>query len=174
MQAQDFLQAGISHMQARATTYDKPQGERSMAATVAAFNAVTGDGLVNTEERGWLFMQLLKAVRSQQGDFKADNYEDGSAYCGLGGEAAYKERGQATAKPPSEWKANDRLLYIGDTCDAFNYGNGYYIERVADSEMISSGVVIQAEGDVFVRSNKGPRSIRFSANDVLQSFEFIA
>lgn len=90
MQAQDFLLAGIGHMENRASTYDKPEGERSMAATVVAFKAVTGDGLMNTEERGWLFMQLLKAVRSQQGDFKADNYEDGSAYCGLGGEAAYK------------------------------------------------------------------------------------
>lgn len=87
---------------------------------------------------------------------------------------AIEKHSQSAAKPPSEWKANDRLLYIGDTCDAFNYGKGYYIERIADSEMISSCVVIQAEGDVFVRSNKGHRSIRFPATDVLQSFEFIA
>lgn len=92
MQAPDFLKAGIKHMQDRASTYDKPEGERSMSATVAAFNAVTGDGVMNTEERGWLFMQLLKAVRSQQGDFKADNYEDGASYVGLCGEAAAKER----------------------------------------------------------------------------------
>jgi hypothetical protein len=77
-------------MQDRAKTYDKPQGERSMAATVAAFNAVTGITL--TEEQGWLLMILLKAVRSQQGEYKADNYEDGAAYFGLCGEAASKER----------------------------------------------------------------------------------
>ena len=89
--AADILRAGLKHMEDRATTYDKPEGERSMAATVAAFNAVT-DGKVDTEEKGWLFMVLLKIVRSQQGDFKLDNYEDGGAYFGLMGEAANKER----------------------------------------------------------------------------------
>ena len=69
MQAQDFLRAGIEHMKARAETHDKPQGERSIPATVKAFNAVTGDGLMNTEERGWLFMQLLKTVRNQPAVF---------------------------------------------------------------------------------------------------------
>jgi hypothetical protein len=93
MVAHDFLGQAVKEMEDRAKTYDKPEGERSMAATVAAFKAVTGDGVMNTEERGWLFMQLLKAVRSQQGDYRADNYVDGSAYAGLAGEAASKERG---------------------------------------------------------------------------------
>ena len=31
---------------------------------------------------------FLEAVRTQQGGFKADNYEDGAAYFGLMGEAA--------------------------------------------------------------------------------------
>lgn len=88
--AADFLKAGIRHMQDRASTYDSPQGERSMAATVEAFYSVTGVSM--TEEQGWLFMALLKAVRSQQGDYKADNYEDGCAYFALAGEAASKER----------------------------------------------------------------------------------
>jgi hypothetical protein len=88
--APDFLQAALKHMQDRAKTYDKPKGERSMGATVAAFHAVTGIAL--TEEQGWLLMILLKAVRSQQGEYKADNYEDGAAYFGLCGEAASKER----------------------------------------------------------------------------------
>ena len=35
-----------------------------------------------------MFMIFLKAVRTQQGNFKADNYEDGAAYFGLMGEAA--------------------------------------------------------------------------------------
>lgn len=77
-------------MKDRAFTYDKPQGERSMGATVAAFNAVTGHQL--TEEQGWLFQVLLKAVRSQQGAFRLDCYEDGAAYFGLMGEAAFSER----------------------------------------------------------------------------------
>ena len=46
------------------TAHDKPHGDRSMSATVSAFKCVTGIEL--TEEQGWLFMQLLKAVRSQQ------------------------------------------------------------------------------------------------------------
>lgn len=124
MQAQDFLLAGIGHMQDRAATYDKPQGERSMAATVAAFNAVTGDGLMNTEERGWLFMQLLKAVRSQQGEFRADSYEDGASYAGLAGEAAYKAR--AAVKVEGNWpeSAESRLPQIMQNGnDGEHYGN---------------------------------------------------
>src|SRR5690606_34517339 len=78
------------HLKDRAETYDKPAGERSMAATVSAFHAVTGVSM--TEEQGWLFMVLLKAVRSQQGRFKADNYEDGAAYFALAGEAAAVDR----------------------------------------------------------------------------------
>lgn len=92
----EVLQAGINHMQDRAATYDQPEGERSMAATVKAFNAITGDGSMSSEERGWLFMNVLKMVRSQQGDFKLDNYEDGAAYWGLGAEAAHKERSGVT------------------------------------------------------------------------------
>lgn len=81
-----ILKAGLCHMEDRATTYDKPGGERSMGATVEAFQSITGHKL--TEEQGWLFMVLLKAVRSQQGNYKPDNYEDGAAYFGLMGEAA--------------------------------------------------------------------------------------
>lgn len=90
--AAGILRAGLRHMEDRSSTYDKPAGERSMAATVEAFRAVTGDGLVSSEERGWLFMVLLKMVRSQQGALRMDSYEDGAAYCGLMGEAAARER----------------------------------------------------------------------------------
>jgi hypothetical protein len=88
--AASILKTGLKHMEDRATTYDKPEGERSMKATVEAFNAVTGHNL--TKEQGWHFMTILKVVRSQQGNFKLDNYEDGSAYFGLAGEAAASER----------------------------------------------------------------------------------
>lgn len=90
MRADEFMQAGMRHMQDRARTYDRPEGERSMGATVEAFRAVTGISM--TEEQGWLFMALLKAVRSQQGAFRADSYEDGAAYFALAGEAAYAAR----------------------------------------------------------------------------------
>ena len=87
MNAHDILQAAAGHMRDRAATYDKPEGERSMGATVAAFRAVTGVSL--TETQGWLFMALLKAVRSQQGAYRADSFEDGAAYFALAGESAY-------------------------------------------------------------------------------------
>jgi hypothetical protein len=81
MDPADILVAGARHIADRADTYDNPTGERSMDATVAAFNAISGKQL--STEQGWLFMILLKAVRSQQGAFKQDNYEDGAAYFAL-------------------------------------------------------------------------------------------
>lgn len=81
-----FLNKAIEHLNDRAITYDKPNGERSMAKTVAAFNVLTGHQL--TEEQGWKFMALLKLARSEQGEYKADSFEDGCAYIALAGEAA--------------------------------------------------------------------------------------
>lgn len=88
--AHDILERAGAHMRDRAATYDKPEGERSMGAAVGAFQEITG--LALTEEQGWLFMTLLKAVRSQQGGYRADSYEDGAAYFALAGEAAGRDR----------------------------------------------------------------------------------
>ncbi|MCW8158998.1 hypothetical protein D7243_22795 [Stutzerimonas stutzeri] len=90
MKAHQILEAGLGHMKDRSATYDKPAGERSMGATVDAFRAITGHDL--TESDGWLFMCLLKIVRSRQGEYRADNFEDLAAYAGLAGEAAWAER----------------------------------------------------------------------------------
>lgn len=86
MQASDVLIAGAKHMEDRASTYDNEAGERSMANTVAMFNALTGSSL--TTEQGWKFMVCLKLTRSEQGGFRADNYEDGAAYFALACEEA--------------------------------------------------------------------------------------
>ena len=75
-------------MSERANSYDKADGERSIAKTVAMFNALTGHTL--TEEQGWKFMCCLKLVRSEQGNFKDDNFVDGAAYFSLAGETAAK------------------------------------------------------------------------------------
>ena len=91
MTASDFLLTAMNHLGDRASTYDNPTGERSMGRTVEAFNAITGHKL--TEEQGYLFMVLLKAVRSQQGKYKSDNYEDLTAYASLMGECAARVRG---------------------------------------------------------------------------------
>lgn len=110
-------------MKDRAATYDKPEGERSIGATVQAFNAITGDGLMSSEERGWLFMALLKAVRTQQGSYRADNYEDGAAYFALMGEAASAERGNAA----KEWPDEERIDVI-----AQNGNGGEHYPKVGD------------------------------------------
>lgn len=81
------LMVAAQHMQDRASTYDAPSGERSMAKTVAMFNTLRGKDYITTEE-GWMFMAILKIVRSQQGNFKLDNYEDLAAYAALAAEEA--------------------------------------------------------------------------------------
>lgn len=99
--ATQIVMQAASEMADRAKTYDNEAGERSMDATVTAFEAVTGHSL--TVEQGWLFMALLKAVRSQQGAYREDSYVDGAAYFGLAGEAACQARNGGWT--PSEIKA---------------------------------------------------------------------
>ncbi|MCK9550272.1 DUF6378 domain-containing protein [Aquamicrobium sp.] len=84
--APDLLQAAARHMSDRAATYDAPQGERSMARTVTAFNALTGQHI--SEAEGWLLLQLLKDARQwQRPDYHADSAEDCIAYAALKAEA---------------------------------------------------------------------------------------
>ena len=80
--APEYLQAAAAHLTDRTVTYDKPEGERSMGSTVAAFNAVTGRNL--SESEGWLLMLLLKQVRLfQRPAFHRDSAEDAIAYAAL-------------------------------------------------------------------------------------------
>lgn len=88
--APDLLEAAAKHMRDRAATYDKPEGERSMAQTVATFNTFHGTSL--TEAQGWHFMQILKDVRLfARNGFHQDSAEDGTAYAALKGEAKARE-----------------------------------------------------------------------------------
>jgi hypothetical protein len=80
--ASEYLQNAAMHLADRAATYDKPEGERSMGATITAFNAITGRDL--TESEGWLLMLLLKQVRLfQRSAFHRDSAEDAIAYAAL-------------------------------------------------------------------------------------------
>jgi len=88
MTPSDVLRAAAQHMQDREATYDSPGGERSMGKTVEMFNTLIGGDRLLTTEQGWMFMAILKMVRSQQGEFKADNYEDLAAYAALAAESA--------------------------------------------------------------------------------------
>lgn len=91
--AATILQRG----QERDTSQDGQAQERSMAATVAAFNAIEGTAL--TERQGWAFMQTLKLVRAantaRNGRYNPDDYLDGAAYAALGAEAAAGGTGKA-------------------------------------------------------------------------------
>lgn len=88
--APQLLEKAASHMRDRAATYDRPEGERSMTKTVAAFNAITGRDLTETE--GWLLLQVLKDVRLfQRPGYHADSAEDGIAYSALKAESKSKE-----------------------------------------------------------------------------------
>ena len=84
--APDILAAGAKHMEDRAALRDSPEGERSMKATVAAFNALEGTNL--TEVQGWRFMCVLKHARAAQCDLSIDDYEDAAAYWALAAESA--------------------------------------------------------------------------------------
>lgn len=84
--ATGLLTKAAAIMTERGKTYDSPEGERSMGKTVAAFNAITGFGL--TESEGWLLMLLLKQVRLfTREEYHADSAEDTIAYAALLAEA---------------------------------------------------------------------------------------
>lgn len=88
--APTLLEKAAGHMRDRAATYDRPEGERSMGRTVAAFNAITGRDLKESE--GWLLMQILKDVRDRQRERPhPDSLEDCIAYSALKAEARLAE-----------------------------------------------------------------------------------
>lgn len=92
----ELLRSAANTIAARGRMRDSNAGrgetpaERSMAATVAAFNALEGTTL--TEPQGWRFMQTLKLARAaaseRNGVHNEDDYLDGAAYAALGNEAA--------------------------------------------------------------------------------------
>ena len=87
--AKEILNAAVDTLVDRAKERDQDE-ERSMSATVNAFNAMYNLNL--TEEQGWMFMVFLKASRSKYGIVKLDDYVDGSGYFSLAGEAAVRDR----------------------------------------------------------------------------------
>ena len=83
----------ISTLAARGKQYDKDgTKERSMAKTVKAFNAITGQDL--TAVQGWAFMQVLKQVRffSNTTEPHRDSLIDNGAYALLQAEEALESK----------------------------------------------------------------------------------
>lgn len=107
MNAQEILRKAAGHMTDRASTYDKPEGERSMAKTVAIFNL--HHDLHLTEAQGWHLLQILKDVRLFARDgYHADSAEDCVAYASLKAEALH---GAAMSQIPDS---------IRERCGDFN------------------------------------------------------
>ena len=81
--APELLNQAAQLLAERGKQYDKSGEERSAAAIVAAFNAITKRDL--TPGEGWLFMVLLKAVRfySNTETPHRDSLEDMIAYVAL-------------------------------------------------------------------------------------------
>lgn len=154
MSAAKLLEKAAGHLKNRAATYDKPDGERSIGATVQAFNAITGDGLMNSEERGWLFMAVLKMVRSQQGNYKADNYEDLAAYSALMGESACEERNGGWTPEAIKQAAFDTGIPVSA---AFKPDCEYTLEQVIGESELSDWarwVAVDGDGEVYEYSGR--------------------
>lgn len=89
--SQTFLERAVAVQNERAKEYEQEGGERSVEQIVGAFNAITRHKL--SEEDGWLFLVLLKAVRA----WNTDEYHDDSAldfvsYASLVAEALYRNK----------------------------------------------------------------------------------
>lgn len=98
MKAPDILTMAANHMAARASTYDQPDGERSMDRAVRALNTILNRPALS-ESEGWLFMQVLKDVRDRTSPAPhADSLEDCVAYAALKAEARLAEAGKLPAE----------------------------------------------------------------------------
>ena len=91
MKASDQLRKAADLIEQRGVQRDTPEGERSMARAVSAFNAIFGHHLTETE--GWEFMCLLKKARKAYGVYTADDYEDDIAYAALAAESESTKHG---------------------------------------------------------------------------------
>jgi hypothetical protein len=92
--APGILAQGVAILGERGQQYDKPDGERSMAATVSAFNTITGRtrDRALSESEGWLLQQILKDVRDRQRTKPhRDSLLDGVNYSALKAEARLRE-----------------------------------------------------------------------------------
>lgn len=132
MKSTEFLQAAIDVQAERGKQYDKPSGERSMAATVSAFNCITGSML--EESDGWMFLGLLKLVRQSQNPEKYhhDSALDFVAYASLYAEAASEQCGQLKIQQDScDIKVGDKIICLVGQQD-LTKDRVYVVTRIGD------------------------------------------
>lgn len=79
--ADQFLIEAAEVLQQRAALRDKPDGERSMARAVHAYNTLAGTTM--TEMDGWIFMCVLKMARATAGSPHIDDAVDLAGYAAL-------------------------------------------------------------------------------------------
>lgn len=90
MKAVEFLEKAEELLKERGKEYDKNEEERSILATVIAFEVVTKKHL--TESEGWLFMLLLKQVRQwSKEEYHEDSALDSVSYSALLAESLSEE-----------------------------------------------------------------------------------
>lgn len=118
----NILTTAADTIDKRASDRDLPQ-ERSMAATVTAFNAIFGTNL--TESQGWSFMAILKIKRSSTGLYKEDDFVDGAAYMALASEAQKSERVTTSARMPrtTSFNGDDTLKALQATLSSNSVSN---------------------------------------------------
>lgn len=163
MKSTEFLQSAIDVQAERGKQYDKPTGERSMGATISAFNCITGYTL--EESDGWMLLSLLKLVRQSQNPEKYhhDSALDFVAYASLYAEAASEQCGQKEFDPTtmpivevmaedmSEWQNWKKGDIVESFEEAANIERGYqYVLTDAPDE----------NGDIRFRDSIGDPRIR--------------
>lgn len=168
MKSTEFLQAAIDVQAERGATYDKPTGERSMGATVTAFNATTGRDL--SEAEGWLLLQILKDVRQWQNPSKYhhDSALDGVAYSALKAEALSEENHFDPLSMPiinireqeedSHIKVGDKVVCLVGQQD-MTEGRVYVVTRIGSGNDCAPFKVIDDVGDEWCLSRNELRKL---------------
>lgn len=167
MKSTEFLQAAIDVQAERGKQYDKPSGERSMGATISAFNCITGFTL--EESDGWMLLGLLKLVRQSQNpeQYHHDSALDFVAYASLYAESASEQCGQleaTQAQEPSHIISDISL----DLEEWQNWKKGDVIGSMENSGSISYGAHYTLiadpcqDGDVRFHDDDGAYRVRDS------------
>lgn len=131
MNADDFAKRAAKLLEDRGTERDQPNGERSMARCVTAFNAMSGHEL--SVEDGWLFMVYLKHARMRGGAYREDDYEDAIGYEALMSEEASQTRNtgiqvEENVDPNTVMLINGQYVSVGDLAFLTGADNAKYPE----------------------------------------------
>ena len=131
MNADDFAKRAAELLEDRGTERDQPNGERSMARCVTAFNAMSGHEL--SVEDGWLFMVYLKHARMRGGAYREDDYEDAIGYEALMSEEASQTRNtgiqvEENVDPNTVMLINGQYVSVGDLAFLTGADNAKYPE----------------------------------------------